>query len=138
MSFWKSEHFKALQHLWYERLRASGFKDEEQIRGNEMQLRQWSHHMFDIVPAKTLKFRQQYYLNISHYVESAKFNDPIDEFILRSHAAGWFIKEICEELERRGQCRHRHTVRYTIRRYLNDWGLAKFSQEQMNRVNKVG
>lgn len=135
MTFWKTASFKALQIAWYQRLEEGGFRDEEKLIGEEMQLRQSSTHVFKNKLELDRAIKEYYYSLLAQRVREADFRNEIDQLILALHAEGAKIKVICEELEKRGKPRCRNTVSSIIKIYEMKWGIKEYTPNQLNRYN---
>lgn len=134
MAYWKTQHFKALQAQWYERLRDSGFSDAEEIVGDDLRLRQNSDaHRRYLRDSVRVDCKADYYYVVSQHVHETEFDTEIDEIILTLYADGKNAKEICAELRIRGKCRNRNTIRYRIRHYEVQWGLRQWTPRQLNK-----
>lgn len=133
MTFWRQQQFKALQLEWYKRLEESEFKDAEKIIGEELELKQAAAYLFKGEDEPTWKAREAYFHLMSQQIHEAEFRCEIDEIIMTWHVAGQRIKSICEELDRKGMHRCRHTVRFTIRKYEMRWGLREYTRKQLNQ-----
>lgn len=129
MTYWKTEHFKALQNKWYQRLEAEGFQDVEEVICGEHLLRQCNIMRLRTPDGGTEIMRRQvkelYYTLIAQRVEESEFKREVDKIILVLHATGSLILEIRDELTKRGMPRHRNTITNTIQRYEIKWGLRK-------------
>lgn len=136
MTFWKSQHFKALQKDWYKRLEDLGFRDAEKIVGDELVLRQCAAHMYKDTDELSRQHKADYYNILSQQVHHATFSNNVDQLILSLYADGKKIKAICDELEKIGERRCRGTIRYTIRKYEMSWGMKEYTPQQLNRKVK--
>jgi hypothetical protein len=84
--------------------------------------------------------KEEYYRLISQYVssETTVFRSEVDQYILTRHAEGAKHSAIVSELEARGISKHRHSIRFIIRRYEMAWGIKKYSDKQLNKKVKDG
>ncbi len=136
MTFWKTQHFKSLQLAWYKRLEAEGFRDAEEMIGDDLVLRQNAAHPYRDQDELTREIKENYYRLISQKVQETEFRNEIDRLILMGHCEGKKATEICEELKDRGTPRFRHAIRFTVRRYEVLWGLRVYTPQQLGK--KVG
>lgn len=134
LSYWKTQHFKALQDAWYKRLSDVGFKDSEEPVGDEMELKQSSYQ--DTRPDRyselTRQTREEYYMILSEYAKEAIFEREVDQVIMMMRSSGSRIKEIRDELKKIGKSRCLLSIRIIIRRYEVKWGIKKYTPRQMN------
>lgn len=136
MKFWSTQPFRELQKEWYERLRAEGFNDAEEMVGEEMVLRQNAQHVYRRATDEILReTKEAYFRFMAAKVHETVFQSEIDRFIMASHAQGKMIEAICEELEQMGERRARNTVRFKIRGYEMQWGLRHYTKKQLNKVS---
>lgn len=137
MTFWQTPSFKALQEVWYQRLKAEGFQDAEEIVGGELVLRQSAAHPYRHHDELGITAKEAYYRLLAQQVQvAAEFQTEVDRVILTMFAEGAKLKKIAEELEKRGERRCRGTIRYRIRTYEMRWGLREYTPKQLNK--KVG
>lgn len=129
MKFWATKSFKELQQSWYDKLRAEGFVDAEELIGNEMVLRQSDDRYTS--PDELSRFsKRQYFSFLSEMVGISAFDNEIDAVIMAMRADGTPIKLISETTGR-----HRFTVRTRIRTYEMRWGLRYYTKKQLNKVS---
>ena len=128
MKYWETDEFKALQSDWYARLESSGFKDEESYYLKRTQFR-----LDDNKDPIRRKAKEEYFHVLFEIAMEAEYKSETDFLVLTWHAVGWKIKEIVEELERRGLRRCRTAVRFIIRRYEMKWGIRTYSRQQLNQ-----
>ena len=132
MHFWQRKSFKDLQKVWYQKVANSGFNDIECVVGDEQELIQSSTYPFRYNPSMVERQNKQlYFEELSSHVQEETFKNEVDEIILTKRAEGMKIKEILEELQRLGHKRARETVRFTIRKYENSWGIRSWQPNQM-------
>lgn len=129
------DEFRNLQNEWYQKLSKEGFRDIEKLKGDELVLSQFASHCFCGMDVLSRFLKEQYFRYISQIAldEDTFFRNDIDRHILIRHSEGAMIKVIVEELEDMGSPRHRHSVRFIIRRYQIKWGLRKYSDKQLNK-----
>lgn len=120
-----------LQAFWEKKLEQSGLIDIEKPIGKERYLRQNSFSLFCENDLR-LRAKAKYFDLLCEKVAHYKFNNPIEEFIICKTADGFKIAEIVRLLEEIGQTKHRHTVRFIIRRYEHKWGIRKWTMKQRN------
>ncbi len=138
MTYWSSEHFKALQKAWYQRLKDSGFQDAEEMIGEELKLKQRAAcNVYQGADKLTRETKETYFRFVSQMVQETEFKREVDRLIMTRHAEGMKIKRICEELRRAGLARGRQTVRHRIRIYEMKWGLRQYTPRQLNYL-KLG
>lgn len=120
--------FKKLQQHWYKKLKDSGFDDIE----NETfdLLNKPPPLLADIVKAA----REEYFRLISWCVqdENTVFRNDVDRYILERHAEGANANTISKELSKRGTPRHRHSIRFIVRKYAFAWGVRCFTPTELN------
>ncbi len=132
MTFWLTPHFKALQKAWYERLKAEGFEDAEELLGGDLRLREATDRAYRALDDLSRSAKEEYYSVLSQKVQEETFSSPIDQFILELFSEGKKIKHICETLRSLGLGRSRGTIRFRIRVYEVKWGLREYSDKEMN------
>lgn len=123
-----------MQKAWYERLKSEGFQDEEKLCGEEMVLKKFNQQVIECITSGN---KEEYYIVLRQKVQEEAFDKSADEIIMSWHADGKMIREICAELERRGDGRCRVTVRYTIRKYVSRWGIRKFSPDKLRQKPRI-
>lgn len=139
MAYWKTQHFKAMQALWYKRLKASGFEDLEEIGESGPRVKQSICQKFkrkDINDNRTQlnrMIKEAYYTLLAKLVNEKDFDTEIDRLIVTWHAEGDRIKVIVERLTRMGKRRCRNTVTFTIRKYETRWGMREWNPRQLNK-----
>ena len=132
MTYWKTPTFKSLQQAWYARLEANGFLDAEELSDDgELRLRMPRGNKIE-----DREIRENYYRLISQKVQETVFTNEIDLLILTRHSEGTDAKDICEELKKLGTPRHRHTVRFTVRRYETRWGIRSYTPEKLGKKHQ--
>jgi len=128
VTYWKTQHFKALQKAWYERLEAAGFQDAEILIDGEPMLR--SIQTFT-QPENIGK--EEYFTIVAQYVHEAEFETEIDRVILFRHAEGQPYKSIADELKRMGHKRCLKTISDRIRIHVVKWGIPKYVPKHLKR-----
>lgn len=130
MSYWKSEHFKALQKTWYQRLEDSGFQDQEHLVQGEMRLKEETAPK--VLEAMRKRLKEEYFIALTKYVNEAQFRNDVERVVMHWFIAGMRIGEIVEWLRIRGTPRTRFSIRYIIRRFEHKCGLRKYTRKQLN------
>ncbi len=120
------DQFRTLQELWYNVLAESGFHDIEQLIGGKLVLKRETFGIdkrYDTL--ESVRQREEYYRFMGHMVNdpNTTFKNDLERFVLSRHADGLKNHEIVRELALKGTPRHRHAVRFIIRRYLLVWKL---------------
>ncbi len=133
MTYWQTQHFKALQKAWYQRLEAAGFEDVEELVNGEMLLKQSAQHVVRNLDEIGLDAKVSYFRALAQNVHEAEFRNEVDKTILTRFADGENITKICEVLSMEGRSRCRHTVRYTIRKYEMNWGIRSYTPKQLHK-----
>lgn len=130
--------FRSLQKEWYGKLKSSGFIDIEKFKGEELILSQPANYCIKTLDALTRYMRQEYFSSVSQAVENGEtpWRNATDKYILTRYSEGARIKTIVLELQEMREPRHRHTVRYIIRRYEILWGLKTYPPNLLNKYNK--
>jgi len=125
MTYWQTQHFKATQRDWYQRLAAEGFEDAEELIGAEMVLRQSSTHPYRHSDELRIQSKADYFRCLAQQASEFQFSNDVDRVIMTLLAEGAKIKRIREELTSIGESRCRMTIRARIRTYEVKWGLRK-------------
>lgn len=130
----RRDEFRALQKLWYERLANAGFKDIEKQKGDDFTLIQSASHCYKGTDPYSRQAKEDYFAIMAKTVhdESTYFRNAVDRFVLTRHVEGAKIKLIVKELKIMGISRHRHSIRFIIRRYEMAWGLRHYNHQQLN------
>lgn len=133
MTFWNKSSFKALQRAWYQRLKDEGFQDAEKLINGRLVLAQSASHPYKGHNEVTIQEKETYFMELCQCVYNHEFDDEVDRLVLTWYSQGRKIKEICEDLDQRGELRARNTVRFIIRRYEIAWGLRNYRPNQLNQ-----
>lgn len=137
MNSWQTKQFKDLQAIWYEKLSANGFVDIEHVVGDDQELIQSATYPYRYNPSVIERQNKQvYFEQLSKHVQEQVFSNEIDKLILSKRADGCQIKEIVDALIKVGYRRTRETVRFTIRRYENSWGIRSWTPKQLTANKK--
>lgn len=134
MTFWKSSTFKALQQAWYQRLRDEGFDDAEEMVGEDLELK--DERRFGHRDERRAERNADYFNAISKKMHETVFRNDVEQLILTRHCEGEKAVTICQELQSRGTPRHRHAIRFIVRRYEAMWSLREWTPSQLGK--KVG
>lgn len=138
MTYWKTQHFKAMQAAWYAKLASDGFEDAEVVVGCDLLLRQAAEHPYRDKDEVQIATREDYYRILAQKLEQERsFRNDVDRMILALFVLGTKIQRIVEILEREGKRRCRMTIRMTIRKYEMAWGIRKYSFRQLNRPKEL-
>lgn len=133
MTFWKTDHFKALQRAWYQRLAEDGFRDAEELEDGDLVLKRHAPPLYRCEEEMRRELRESYYLTMTQKLREAEFRTDVDRIILTGYCEGKKAVTICEELRRLGMPRFRHSIRFTVRRYEVLWGLRQYTPRQLGR-----
>lgn len=133
MTFWKTPSFKALQQAWYQRLRDEGFEDIEEFIGEELELKDKDLRRAGHRDYMRAEYDAEYFHVISQKVHETEFRNDVERLIMLSHSEGKKAVTICEELKQRGTPRHRHAIRFIVRRYEAKWELKTWSPTQLGK-----
>ena len=138
--FFESDDFKKLNAEWQEKLAISGFVDAEVpvkpqdtiFRGDgSYRLKVSTGDVFRKDNIVELQEKAAYFDLLVSYVQNEEFPNKADKLIMTKRSEGMKIKEISEELKKRGFKSHRQTIRYVIRRYETKWLIKKWQPNQM-------
>jgi hypothetical protein len=132
VQFWETKKFKKLSVVWEKKLKKSGFEDAEREHCGKVFLKQLAENAYGKTDKLERETRLEYYLLLSHLVDSAVFPNRLEELIMHKHADGFSITEIVNEAKKEKLPVFRHTVRYIIRRWHMRWGLKYWSLQKMN------
>jgi hypothetical protein len=130
---------KKLKDEWDAKLRASGFVDiEKEVNGKLIIAeKDFSHGVMAELyrrPAEVVRSAsEEYYRRLSQHCEAEKeFEDDSDKLIMELTSNGHSIKEISDELKKKGLRKHnRDTIRYIRRRYEHKWQIRQHKPHQM-------
>jgi hypothetical protein len=130
----RRDEFRALQKLWYGKLAEHGFKDIEKQKGDDFTLIQSASHCYKGTDLHSRQAKEEYYATMAKTVhdDATFFRNEIDRYILTRHVEGAKIKVIVKELMMMNISRHRHSIRFIIRRYEMAWGLRHYNYQQLN------
>lgn len=124
-----------LQKVWYEKLAEAGYEDIEHFVADRLVLKKSVMYPFKHTDFERMTIQQEYFrlLGIKVNDEETYFKSEVDRYILTRHAEGTKSKTIELELKGRGTPRHRHSIRFIIRRYEFRWGIKSYSERELNR-----
>lgn len=88
MGFWDSSNFKRLNKAWREKLKESGFEDEEDEKGN-LKSKDSRTALF-----KSRECTEEFYTCLAYYLNHSTNISDRDRQILNLYADGLMIKEI--------------------------------------------
>lgn len=93
MSF-QSRQFKALEQIWYEKLKAEGFEDIEDCDKRDRPLSAWHSFKFPALNAGQREASTLYFEAASELLHTYEFERPIERFIWALHCQGLSKREI--------------------------------------------
>lgn len=123
----KKQNLNKLYEVWERKLKDSGFVDIEKTVNGERVLAQFSNNAYRQVPAVSRETKEQYYRIIYHKAQETQFKSFFDKVVMRLYAEGFSLSDIARLLSI-----HRQTVRFTVRRFENQWNLKNWLPHQMN------
>jgi hypothetical protein len=130
--FWQTKEFKKQQREWYEKAAEGGtYKDIEKVVGGQSTLIQRASNAYRQAPRVVRQNKLAYYQLLATRVNEEKFDDAVDELVMRMLADGAKIRSISDELKVRGHRHHRQTIRYIVRKYEVRWNIKRWKQSQM-------
>jgi hypothetical protein len=129
------DEFRKLQREWYQKLADLGFKDVEQLRGNELVLKQLDSQRYQAVSEFERETKEEYFRCMSQIAQDDQtfYKSPVDKLILIKHCEGAKIKTIMHELSKIGEHRNRASIRFIIRRYEMAWGMKVYTASELNK-----
>lgn len=124
-----------LQKYWYEKLEEVGYADIEHFVGTKLVLKKSVMYPFKHTDFERMTIQEEYFrlLGLKVNDEETYFKSEVDRYILTRHAEGAKSKTIELELKGRGTPRHRHSIRFIIRRYEFRWGIKSYNERELNR-----
>ena len=126
--YYQTKEFLTLEKEWKDKLKESGFKD---IENGQNQLKQRASNVYRQADEITREAKIHYFELLVAHVELNKFDNEIDKLVMTLKSQGKKIKEICEQLEKKGKKRYRRTVRLIIRRYETKWKIKLWPKEKL-------
>lgn len=132
------DEFRKLQQSWYKILSESGFKDIEELRGDDLVLKHTASFCYRASDELSRGIKEEYFRTLSQNAldEETVYRNEIDKHILIRYSEGARIKTITEELLLLGFSRDRKSIKFIIRRYENAWGIKHYQPHQLNNVKK--
>lgn len=133
MEFWRTKRFKELSKEWNQKLIESGFVEIEfeNKNGSRSLIRTRANRRFQRSDPISREAILNYFLAVSHRVNSESFPSEVDSMVMIRHSEGATIKEIVDELALNGIRKDRKIIRFIIRRYQMKWGIKDWSREPM-------
>lgn len=124
-----------LQKHWYELLASSGYDDIEHFVKDRLELKKSVMYPFKHTDFERMLIQEEYFrlLGIKVNDEDTYFKSEVDRYILTRHAEGIKSNVIAFELQERGTPKHRHSIRFIIRRYEFQWGIKSYNLRQLNK-----
>lgn len=93
----KPEDLKALQKLWYEKLKSEGFDDIE----DGPYLKEWDSFYFQTRhEPQSFSLKHEYYYLAEHFLTSFEFKSEIEKEIWRLHSEGLGFRDISKAIKR--------------------------------------
>lgn len=129
------DEFKKLQQHWYQVLADHGFEDIEQIKNGRLTLTPIADRFYEKTrDAFWREDRESYFRVLGQLVhdQDTFFRSDTDRLIMTRYAEGSTVKAITEELALFGVSRHRHSIRFVIRRYEVKWQIRNYNHKQLN------
>jgi hypothetical protein len=124
--FHQTPKFRQLQKLWYDKLQASGFVDQEVLIAGEPMLRQNASNVYKQAPLVVIENKMSYFYAVSDRLVKNDIPDLMDRYVMSRHAEGAENTEISAELASFGVHRSRKSVARIIRQYVYDkWKIKK-------------
>lgn len=126
---------KDLQKHWYKILEDSGFVDIEKMVGGELVLKQSAAHNFWDIHPFDREMDEEYFRVISHKTndDTTTYRNALDKIIMQMHADGLKAAEIICSLKSQGISKHRHSIRFIVRRYEMAWGIRQYPLSKLNK-----
>ena len=128
--FWATSNFKELQKKWDKKLSKSGFEDIEKTVGGDRVLISSSNPYRDSANTVMKESKEEYFRTMTQNAYHCKYDNTLDRLILTRYVSGATIKEICEEIKKKGSSKHRETVRLVIHKYEDRWGIRKWNKKK--------
>ncbi len=111
----KQKTYKELKAIWYKKLEKSGFED---IESDEDHLKSWTADRVK-KHIHTWREREQYYYMATEFLDTYKFETPLEKTIWEYHANGISVRDIVILLSKVRIKTNRDAVWLTIRRLVN-------------------
>ena len=130
--YWLAKGFKELQKEWYRKVEVDGlYTDIEKVVGGESVLVQRASNAYRQASQVVRQNKLRYYQLLASHVNEEKWDDAVDELVMKMLAEGSKIKSISEHLKKKGHRHHRQTVRFIVRKYETKWNIKSWKQSQM-------
>lgn len=123
--YWTTVKFKKLSKQWDEKLKNKGFVDAEKDTASGRALITSSYPLRNKGKGFEASKEDYYRLMGQAVYNNEAFDSALDRLILLRHVEGVMIKDICKELQARGQSRDRGTVSNIIKRYEKKWKVVR-------------
>lgn len=99
MSRQRDPDLKALQKIWYKKLKDSGFVDIEDTNSPKEFLKTWhSSYFISRYTPEAFERKQMYYRLCSHFLWAYPFESNLEREIWRMHSDGIPLREIATQL----------------------------------------
>lgn len=93
------DDLKALQKIWYEKLKKSGFVDIEDTNSSKQYLKSWHSIYFHCrYTPQSFEEKQEYYRRAGIFLHDHKFDSRLEKAIWSLHSEGMSIQKIGHEL----------------------------------------
>ncbi len=127
------EEFRKLRAYWYEKLAEIGFEDIEELKGDDLVLKEPCRARFRNNTPFSALMKQEYFNCMAQraFDPETIYKSETDKIVLTRHCEGAKIKTILEELMSLGITKHRHSVRCIIRRYEMAWDIRHYERKQL-------
>jgi hypothetical protein len=110
----KSKKFKALQKVWYDKLKKDGFSDIEQEDGK---LKAWSSSFTALAKNTVLReAKTEYYRLVGQFLYDHEFDNALEKYVWELHAEAMGSRGIVKKLRSMGAKVTDKMVLKTIRR----------------------
>lgn len=122
-----SKEFRKLKDEWYQKLKDTGFKDEERLDGN---MKQWESTAFVYRYNKhNFAPHQKYFELAGQYLHDGEFLTKKQEEIWKLHAEGATIRAISVRLKKEGFRNVHPATVHAIVKKIKDKMLALYDKE---------
>jgi hypothetical protein len=112
---WDNPELKALQKIWYQKLKESGFDDIEDTNSPREYLKTWhSNYFHHRYTPDTFADNQAYYRKASIFYFEHKFKNKTEKQIWRDHADGLSFREIAIRLKDKGVRANKDSVNKVV------------------------
>ncbi len=133
------EEFRTLRAYWYNLIAESGFQDVEELKGDDLVLKQTASYCYRATTELSRHMKEEYFRCLSQNAldEFTVYRNHIDKHILIRYSEGAKIKTIVQELDELGLSRDRKSIKFIIRRYEKAWGIRHYEAHELNNIKKV-